>query len=209
MSERETANEQSLLLNQSVVGGLALIAFAVFAFWALGDLDSGTLRSMGPGGLPRGVAILIGICGIFIATIGARVDPLRIERVAIRPIIVLMISIIIFAATIRSWSFGSLSMPGLGLMVAGPVTVLASGFAQRERDWLDLAILAMALTAFCMLLFGDMLSLPIPVMPISLLTFFSGWDQRQVLRLIVALYTVIALGLYLIRRQRNTKGAAA
>lgn len=209
MSERETEGEPPLLLNQSVVGGVALIVFAVFAFWALRDLDSGTLSSVGPGGLPRGVAVLIGICGIFIATVGARVDPLRIERVAIRPIIVLMVSIIIFAATIRSWSFGSLSWPGLGLMVAGPVTVLASGFAQRERNWLDLAILAMALTAFCMLLFGDLLSLPIPVMPISLLTFFTGWDQRQVLRLIVAIYSVIALGLYFIRRRRDGKGVAA
>lgn len=44
------------LLNQNLVGGLCLLGLAGGAFLAMGDLASGSLRSMGAGGMPRGTA---------------------------------------------------------------------------------------------------------------------------------------------------------
>jgi Tripartite tricarboxylate transporter TctB family len=194
--------------NQSLAGGIVLIVFAFFALWAMRDLDSGTLRSIGPGGLPRAAAILIAILGCIIAVAGWRTDVSRVARTAARPVILILLAIMIFAVTIRPWSFGLATTPGLGLVGAGPLTVLVAGFAQRERNWLDLAILACALTAFCMVLFGDLLGLPIPVIPIPMLDLFPEWRPEHVLRLMGALLTAIALVLFIVRRRAHSVGGA-
>lgn len=196
-------------ISQSLAGGLLLIALALFALWMTRDLDPGSLRGIGPGGLPRGVAILIGLLGAVICLTGWRRDAVRVETIAVRPVLVIMLAVVVFAMTIRPWSFGAVSTPGLGLVAAGPLTVLVAGFAQRDRDWLDLGILASALTAFCMLLFGDLLNLPIPVMPIPLLGYFPGWEQREVLRLLAGLLVAIAVVLWVIRRRRGGSGTDA
>lgn len=196
-------------ISQTLAGGLVLIALALLALWATRDLDPGSLRSIGPGGLPRAMAILIGLFGAVICLTGWRRGASTVEGVAARPVLVIMLAIVVFAMTIRPWSFGAVSTPGLGLVAAGPLTVLVAGFAQRDRDWLDLGILASALTAFCMLLFGDLLNLPIPVMPIPLLGYFPGWEQREVLRLLAGLLLAIAVILWVIRRRRAGSGAGA
>lgn len=191
---------------ESLAGGLVLIAFALFALWAMRDLDSGSLRQIGSGGLPRAVAILLGLLGVVIAVYGWRSETARFVGPAVRPVVMILLAIFVFTATIRPLALGPVTTPGLGLVGAGPLTVFVAGFAERERNWLDLAILATGLTAFCMLLFGDALGLPIPAMPIALLDWFPGWQQRAVLRLLAGILIVITAGLYLIRRRR---GAAA
>jgi hypothetical protein len=188
---------------QSLVGGLVLVAFALFALWTMRDLDSGSLRQIGSGGLPRAVAILLGLLGAGIAVYGLRTEVSRFQHLEPRPVVMVLLAIFVFAATIRPLALGPVTTPGLGLVGAGPLTVLVAGFAERERDWLDLSILATGLTAFCMLLFGDALGLPIPAMPTALLGYFPGWEQRGVLRLLAGLLIGIAAGLYLIRRRRG------
>lgn len=207
--DNRPSQQEGFQVSQSLAGGLLLIGFALLALWAGRDLDPGSLRSIGPGGLPRAVAILIGLLGIVVAAMGWRRDASRVEAIALRPVLVILLAISVFAVTIRPWSFGAVSTPGLGLVGAGPLTVLVAGFAQRERDWLDLGILAAALTAFCMFLFGDLLSLPLPVMPVSLLGLFPGWEQRQVLRLLAGILIAIAVALALVRRGRAGKRAGA
>jgi hypothetical protein len=65
---------------QDFVAGLALIAIALFAIWATGDLSQGTLRAMGPAMLPRWLAIAVGMCGaaVTIMALFTPGDPIRI-----------------------------------------------------------------------------------------------------------------------------------
>ena len=42
---------------QDFLGGLAVIAIAGLAFWLARDLPDGTSGGMGPGTLPRGLAV--------------------------------------------------------------------------------------------------------------------------------------------------------
>ncbi len=85
--------------------------------------------------------------------------------------------------TIRPFSFGSLSIPGLGLVAAGPLAIIIGGYATPEVRLRDLVILALSLTPFCMLLFGDLLNLPIPIFPQSLASLFpADWSQKAILR---------------------------
>ena len=49
-------------------------------------------------------------------------------------------------------------------------------------------ILALLLTPFCMVLFGDLLNLPIPIFPQAFADLFpASWSQKQILRLTAAL----------------------
>lgn len=48
---------------QDLVAGLFLIALALLALWAGSDLNAGTMRTMGPGMLPKAVATLIALVG--------------------------------------------------------------------------------------------------------------------------------------------------
>ena len=53
-------------LRQDFVGGLVVIAVALFAFWQAADLPIGTLGSMGPGMLPKSLAVLFGLLGVLL-----------------------------------------------------------------------------------------------------------------------------------------------
>ena len=55
-------------------------------------------------------------------------------------------------------------------------------------------ILALSLTPFCMVLFGDLLNLPIPVFPQALTGLFpADWSQKAVLRATAAIMAAAAV----------------
>lgn len=149
---------------QAVVGGFALIALAAFALYLVSDLSQGTLRAMGPAMLPRWLAIGVGACGIMLAAAGFLQEGHPLESVSFRGPIMVVLGILCFAITIRGELLG-LRLPQLGLLGAGPLAMFIGGFATHEVRWRDLLILALALTAACMILFGDLLNLPIPLYP--------------------------------------------
>ena len=61
----EAPNRSSYAIKapQGFVGGLVLIAIAAFALWQSRELAAGSLGAMGPGMLPRGLAVLLGVLG--------------------------------------------------------------------------------------------------------------------------------------------------
>lgn len=180
-------------LNQSVVGGGALVALAAVALWALRDLDVGTLGQMGPAFLPRALAVMVGASGIALIVIGVTRSGERISGVALRGALVVPLAILLFALTIRPVDLGFFHTPGLGLMVAGPLTVIVGGFATTDARLRELVPLAFLLIAFCIVLFGDLLNLPIPVFPEAIRPYFGGLSHRGILRAIAAGMTAIGL----------------
>ena len=84
-------------------------------------------------------------------------------------------------------------------VVAGPLAVVVGGFATPEARLKDLLIMGFALTAFCMVLFGDILNLPIPVFPNALLDAFpAGWSQKAILRLTAGVLVGLAVAVFFI-----------
>lgn len=190
---------------QSLVAGIGLVALALFGFWASGDLPQGTLRAMGPGLMPRWLSIGVGICGLGLVLAAFLKDGEPLSSAAWRGPVVVTLAIFAFAVTIRPFTFGGLMMPGLGLIVAGPLAVIVGGFATPEARLRELVILALFLTAGCMLLFGDLLNLPIPIFPVAVVDALSGTlSTRTLLRLAAG---ILALGglalLFLERAQRR------
>lgn len=190
---------------QSVAGGLLLIALAALALWLTRDLDQGTLNSMGPAMLPRWLAVGVGLAGLTLLVTGFTKDGDPLEGWSLRGPFFIITAILAFAITIRPFSFGSLAIPGLGLVVAGPLAIIIGGFATPEARLRDLVLLSLSLTPFCMLLFGDLLNLPIPIFPQQLTSLFpSDWSQKAVMRATAAILVAGAVILFLATRGRRT-----
>ena len=168
---------------QNVVAGVALVALSVAAYLLLSDLNAGTLRNIGPALLPRALAVATGLCGAALVVAGLSRPGAAMERFTLRGPLVVMLAVCAFALTIRPVELGSVTTPGLGLVAAGPLAIFISGFATPEARFRELLILALSLTAFCMVLFGDALNLSIPVFPQAWAGVTpEGWSQRATLR---------------------------
>jgi putative tricarboxylic transport membrane protein len=144
------------LLSKDLLAGASLVVLALFALWASWALPTGTLRSVGPGMMPRATAVLILLvgAGIALAALVQRGEPPG--RWAVRGPVFVFLAIVAFSLTIRS----------VGLVVAGPVLVLVSGAASSETRPVELLVFALVLTAFSVGLFKFALGLPIPVLVI-------------------------------------------
>jgi hypothetical protein len=137
-----------------LVGAIWLIALSVVALASSAKLDAGTLRTMGPGMLPRSIAIAIGVAGLLLVLMSfVRVGP-SLGRWPLRGPIVITLAVIAFALTIRT----------VGLAVAGPLVVIVSGGASAESRPRELVLFGIIITALCVGLFRYLLHLPIPVL---------------------------------------------
>lgn len=193
---------------QALAAGLGLVALGLFGLWAGSDLPQGSLRAMGPGFLPRWLSVGIAVCGLALAASGLLREGQRLPSIALRGPVVVMMAILAFALTIRSVSIGPLTTPGLGLIVAGPLAILLGGYASPEARFRELVILTLFLTASCMLLFGDLLNLPIPIFPTFVLEALSGSvSPRLLLRAVAA--GLGLTGLMLLAVGRGTRRQAA
>ena len=84
------------------------------------------------------------------------------------------------------------------------LAIIIGGYATPEVRLRDLVILSLSLTPFCMILFGDLLNLPIPVFPQALTGLFpSNWSQKEVLRATAAIMAAAAVIVFLVTRGRR------
>ena len=190
---------------QGLAGGLLLLALAALALFLTRTLDQGTLNAMGPAMLPRWLAIGVGLSGLALILAAFLRPGEALERWSLRGPVFIILAILAFAVTIRPFAVAGLSLPGLGLVVAGPLAIILGGHATPEARLRDLVILALCLTPVCMLLFGDLLNLPIPVFPQALAGLFpADWSQKAILRATAAALLVAAAVAFL-----ATRGARA
>jgi hypothetical protein len=137
-----------------LIGAIWLIALCAVALASSAKLDAGTLRAMGPGMLPRSIAIGIGIAGLLLLLMAFVRNGPSLGRWPLRAPIVITLSVIAFALTIRT----------VGLAVAGPLVVIVGGGASPESRPRELVIFGIIITALCIGLFRYLLHLPIPVL---------------------------------------------
>jgi len=131
-----------------VVLGAAFVALALQ--YRLGDL-----HRIGPGMFPTLVGTLLVGLGLVVATRALVLDGPAIERVQVRPLIVSLAAIVLFA----------LALQWLGLVAAIAVLVLVGAYASREVRLLQVLGLAVFLTLFAIAVFVWLLGLPLPLWP--------------------------------------------
>jgi hypothetical protein len=165
MSEMNKPGGVRLRSPQDMAGGMLLIALGILALLLTQDLKMGTLSAMGPGMLPRSLGVITAGLGVLLCISALRFDGPGLERWTLRGLFFIMAGILLFGMTIRGFDIGPVSVPQLGLLVAGPLLVLVSGCADPDTRWKELIIFAVCMTALCAGLFKYALNLPIPLAP--------------------------------------------
>jgi putative tricarboxylic transport membrane protein len=136
-------------------GGLVLIAVAILAIWASRDLPGQRGFAFGPGTAPRLFAGLLVGLGALVALVGLVTDGPRIEKYKIRGPVLVIASILLFAAMIRP----------LGLIIASYVTFIVAILGSKEMRVVESLFGAAVMTAFCVGLFVYLLNLPFQLWP--------------------------------------------
>jgi putative tricarboxylic transport membrane protein len=163
-------SSNSLIKSQVDLGsGLLLIAVALVGYFGTLALRFGSLTAVGPGLMPRSVAVLVGTFGAVLVVTSFFAHGPRLEKWAVRGPLFVLGSVLAFALTIRgsTISLGDwhLTIPQLGLAVAGPLAVIISALADRETKPLELAVFTVGLTVACLGMFKYILRLPLPILP--------------------------------------------
>lgn len=140
---------------QDFAGGLFLIALAAVGIFGTLNLNFHTSTGVGPGMMPRATAFIVAGLGLTMIVLSFTTQGERLTRWSIRGMIFVLGSALVFAWTVRP----------LGLVVAGPLAVIISAFADKSTKWLEVIIFALVMTFACIALFSWGLKLPIPIWP--------------------------------------------
>jgi hypothetical protein len=150
-----------------LTGGLFLLGLAAVGFIGAFNLPFGTLQGIGSGLMPKVVAVLVAAFGVLLVAQGLVLDGDRLERWHLRGPVFVLGAVLLFAATIRGatlyFAGHSLTIPPLGLAIAGPLAVIFSSLADRQTRLIEIVPFAVAVTAAAIILFKYLLRLPIPV----------------------------------------------
>ena len=140
---------------QDYYGGVALIALALFAFYASSDLPGMRGFQFGPGTAPRLFAGLMLLLGAGVTITGMLAQGAGLERYHLRGPFFVTLSILFFAGTIRP----------LGLVITAFATFMIAALGSPAQRWAQTLIVGIAITAFCCFLFPYVLGLPFQMQP--------------------------------------------
>jgi hypothetical protein len=140
---------------QDYVGGIVLMALALFALWASSDLQGMRGFSFGAGTAPRMFGGLLVALGAGIALTGLLSDGPAMAHYSWRGPLFVMASIVFFALAIRP----------LGVVVSAFTSFLIAAMGTHETRWVEAVVVGACLTLGCALLFPYVLGLPMPMFP--------------------------------------------
>jgi hypothetical protein len=190
-----------------IIGGGLLTAIALACLFDARDLDLGRLSSFGPGMLPTVLPAILLVCGILLLATGLlhRGPVIERFRAAWRGPAMIGFAILVFALTIENAEFAGLVMPRLGLALAGPLTVILTGYGVADADKRELGAIGFGLTGSCLALFNDALGMDIPLLPSRLQgSLIDAIGAETTLRLVYLLWVAVAILLVALRRRRVT-----
>lgn len=135
--------------------GAFLVAVAAGTLIATRGLAGGTAANMGPGYMPRAIALILLAFGLFFAGRGLVRSYVGIEPVQLRPIIGVGVAVGVFALLIES----------AGLALASFAAILIAAAASRESRFFEVILFGFAITAGAVMLFVKALALPVSIWP--------------------------------------------
>lgn len=140
---------------QDYAGGVFIIVLATIAIVGSLGLNFRTSTGVGPGMMPRATGVLLVAMGLILIISSFTSRGPGLDRWSIRGMVFVLGSALVFGWTIRP----------LGLIVAGPLAVIISAFADRDTKWVEVIAFAIIMTLACIGLFSYGLKLPIPIWP--------------------------------------------
>lgn len=141
--------------NTHVIAGALFLATGAAGLIIGSGYPMGTATRMGPGYFPSILCGGLALVGVLLMIGGWRQKSKVTPTFEIRPAITILLPIIVFGFGARY----------LGLFVTCILVVLITGLNQSPVRWGRQAIIAVALSAFCTIIFGYLLNLSIPMWP--------------------------------------------
>lgn len=134
--------------------GIIYIAFGMSAIIIARDYGLGTARKMGPAYFPAILSSILIVIGI-ISLIRSFLRPgSAVGRFTFRGLLLVLGATVLFGLLIR----------GAGLIIAMPILVIVSAYANQMFNWRTSITLALGLTVFCILIFLKGLGIPLPIL---------------------------------------------
>ena len=144
---------------QDFIGGIALMAIALFALWASSDLQGMRGFSFGAGTAPRMFGFLLLALGAAVTVVGLVTEGQHLAKYHWRGPLFVSLAILSFALTIRP----------MGMIFSAMASFLIAACGTAETRWVETVIVGACLTAFCALLFPYALGLPLQLLPTFLI----------------------------------------
>jgi hypothetical protein len=135
--------------------GLFLVAVGVAALATTAELSVGRASAMGPGYVPRGLAILVLLFGVALAVRALLARHLPFPSMQLRPLLLISTALGLFAVL----------LPVAGLAIAALATILCAGIAAADTRPVEIALFAVGMTAFAVVLFVLALGMPVAIWP--------------------------------------------
>lgn len=135
--------------------GLLMVAIGVAALAATSDLTVGRAGSMGPGYVPRWLALAIALFGLGLSVRAVLARRQAFPAMGLRPLLLISASLGLFA----------LLLPLAGLAIASFATIICAGLAAADTRHLENVLFAVALTVFAVVLFVVALGMPVAIWP--------------------------------------------
>jgi hypothetical protein len=132
-----------------------LVALGALAFALASPLSVGTAAAMGPGYVPRGLALLIMVYGAVLGLRALFAGRQPFPSVELRPLLLIFAAVALFAVL----------LPVAGLALTSFAVVICAGWAAYDVRLREYAAAAAVLAVFAVVLFVAVLGLPIPVWP--------------------------------------------
>lgn len=138
---------------QDLGAGVLFLLIGAAGLYFGRDLQFGTSRSMGPGYFPTIISWLVMIIGIVVAGRSLVLDGPPIERIRIRPILMLMLAIAVFGFLIAQ----------IGVVITAALMIVVAAYARPDVKLVETLVFAAAVTLVVVLLFVYGLGQPMPL----------------------------------------------
>ena len=135
------------------VSGILFAGLGAVILWVGADYSQGVPSRIGPGYVPRLLAILLSVIGLFLVVRSWWASEPVDTTIAWRPLVLICGAVVAFALVFEA----------SGLVPAILVSVCIANYATPENRWTTAVVLSAVLAFFAWLLFVKGLSLPLPV----------------------------------------------
>ena len=138
---------------QDLGSGILFLVIGAAGLYFGRDLSFGTARSMGPGYFPSVISGLIMLIGLIVGAKSFSIDGPAIERLQLRPILMLIIALAVFGFLIRE----------IGVVLSSFLMMVVAAHARPRVNLIETLIFAAGMTAFVVLVFVYGLNQPMPL----------------------------------------------
>ena len=140
---------------KDLAAGLFFIICGVAGYYFVIDMPMGAAVRMGPGYIPKVLSCIVALFGLFIAARSLVIQGDPLEGWKLRPLIIISISIFVFAFLIDS----------MGLVLASFLLMVLSTVGGREFFWRETIIFSVLMSLGAIVVFHWLLGLPMQVWP--------------------------------------------